>query len=229
MGIRKKFSERWAVSKHDLEDIELSHSLSVHWSWLKVQLNPGLYVYLAQISVQSFSDKLYRFGQRRVWFNDTEKLKLTHMFPGCFCFVLRYRGQFASFFFRSHCEAFITILGGYFLIIFLDTTARTKALGLGWKTFSPLWLQLTGYGLGFLQMHSRFVFGKERQTELRASKWRIVKNKMQVATYNMHLCNFVFITMALTMKCFLRDHHASSHVSINPEVNKMNRIWKRVH
>lgn len=92
------------------------------------------------------------------------------MFPAAFVLFLDI-GVVASFFSALIAKAFITILGGYFLIIFLDATAQNKSLKVGLKSILASLLQLTGYGLGFLlNAFSVFVLGKKDGMELGASK-----------------------------------------------------------
>jgi cellulose synthase/poly-beta-1,6-N-acetylglucosamine synthase-like glycosyltransferase len=153
------------------EDIELS--IRIIEAGYKVQLNPEAFVYHKRRSTfKSFFRQVYRFGAARIniFQRHRKELKLTHLFPSLFVLFIG-AGITSSFFSTLFFQAFLYIVGSYFLIILIDSTLKNKSFKVGILSMITSLFQLTGYGLGFISnLIAVFIGGKKDGIELGASK-----------------------------------------------------------
>ncbi|MCG9912078.1 MAG: glycosyltransferase [Flavobacteriales bacterium] len=133
------------------EDVDLSIRLIK--SGFKSGLLSEAYVYhKRRTDFAKFYKQVYRFGAARInlYLRHNEELKLTHLFPAVFTvFVSTF---WVLFFINTTLGAFV--LGGlllYFLLIFVDSSIQNKSIYVGALSIRAAWVQLTGYGMGFMR------------------------------------------------------------------------------
>lgn len=104
-----------------------------------------------RISWEKFYTQVHKFGLVRPILNKwhPETAKLTYWFPGMFVgYVL-----FAIITMFLGWWYFITVLGGYFGIIFVDATIKYKNISIGVQSVLAVLIQFYGYGRGFLKSY----------------------------------------------------------------------------
>jgi glycosyltransferase involved in cell wall biosynthesis len=133
------------------EDIEFS--IRAASKGFKVGLIPGALVYhKRRTSFSQFYKQLHFFGRARIniYKHFPAELRLVHFFPACFTIFL-----FAALFFnllKHPLAAFCnTILVLYVSLIFFHSLAVNKSLKVAFLSIIAALVQLTAYGLGFIQ------------------------------------------------------------------------------
>lgn len=133
------------------EDIELS--IRIIQLGFKVGLIEDAYIYhKRRTDFKQFFKQLHFFGRGRVNLSKHFKneLKLVHFFPsiftaGCLSIPLFY------FIFKPFFYLGIGFLTLYILLIFIDSSIKNKSLKVGFLSIFACFIQLFGYGLGFVQ------------------------------------------------------------------------------
>lgn len=133
------------------EDIEFS--IRAASKGFKIGLIPGALVYhKRRTSFSQFYKQLHFFGRARIniYKHFPAELRLVHFFPSCFTLFL-----FAALFLnllKHPLAAFCnTILALYVLLIFFHSLAINKSLKVAFLSIIAALVQLTAYGLGFIQ------------------------------------------------------------------------------
>jgi glycosyltransferase involved in cell wall biosynthesis len=133
------------------EDIEFS--IRAASKGFKIGLIPGALVYhKRRTSFSQFYKQLHFFGRARIniYKHFPAELRLVHFFPCCFTLFL-----FAALFLnllKHPLAAFCnTILALYVLLIFFHSLAINKSLKVAFLSIIAALVQLTAYGLGFIQ------------------------------------------------------------------------------
>lgn len=133
------------------EDIEFS--IRMKKTGFKVGLIPEAYVYhKRRTTFRQFYDQVFHFGLGRVRVGHAhpEAVKLAHWFPAFFvlgtCLIpLLWLISVPLFFVAA------TFFATYFLVIFIDSARVNKSLPVAILSVPSAFLQLWGYGLGFLK------------------------------------------------------------------------------
>ena len=155
MGIsRRVFSETGGFSfDRFAEDIEFS--IRMRKGNFNVGLIPDAYVYhKRRTTLSQFYDQVYNFGRGRALVGKAHpgEVKLTHWIPSIFLLgvfsLLVLPFLYSPLFFIG---LFILII--YFLAIFIDSFRVNRDIEVALLSIPSAWLQLTGYGLGFLSEH----------------------------------------------------------------------------
>ncbi|MEJ6981300.1 glycosyltransferase [Pedobacter sp. P351] len=153
MGISRKV---WEASKGFIltrlgEDIEFS--IRIHSLGFKIGLIPDAIVFhKRRTSFRQFYKQLHFFGRARinVFKFFPSELKLVHFFPAAFTIFL-----FITVFANAiqHPLSIITnfILSVYILLIFFHSWSENKSLNVAFLSIFAALIQLTAYGLGFMQ------------------------------------------------------------------------------
>lgn len=137
------------------EDIE--YSIRIHQAGFKIGLIPNAKVYhKRRTSFKAFWKQLHFFGRARInitkFFPKT--LKLVHFFPAIFTLGLLF-SMIANVFGWSiapACNFFIII---YFLSVFFDSWSKNKSINVAFLSIFTSLIQLTAYGMGFMQDYVR--------------------------------------------------------------------------
>ncbi len=128
------------------EDIDLS--IRIFKSGYSCRLFPGAWVYhKRRTDLKKFFKQVYNSGIARInlYKRYPESLKLVHLLPAFFTVgvVLLMVGSAFTLFSTS-------LLGVYAGMIFIDASLQSGSIGVGARSVAAAFVQLTGYGSGFL-------------------------------------------------------------------------------
>ncbi|ADY51189.1 glycosyl transferase family 2 [Pseudopedobacter saltans DSM 12145] len=153
MGVSRKVWEKvggFIITRLG-EDIE--YSIRIHEAGFKIGLIPTAKVYhKRRTSFKQFWKQLHFFGRARIniyqFFPNT--LKAVHFFPALFTLFLIFSvlaNLFCSIF-AVWCNWLIAI---YALLIFIDSFFENKSVKVAFLSVIASFVQLTAYGLGFME------------------------------------------------------------------------------
>ncbi|WP_316832115.1 glycosyltransferase [Pedobacter aquatilis] len=144
------------------EDIE--YSIRIHENGFKIGLIPEAKVYhKRRTSFSQFYKQLHFFGRARIniYKHFPKELKLVHFFPAVFTI-----GFIATILFNI-CYPPLGLLGDFilllfFMLIFFHSWSVNKSLKVAFLSIISSFIQLTAYGLGFIQdLFKRVVFKQQ--------------------------------------------------------------------
>jgi GT2 family glycosyltransferase len=162
MGISRKVWE--ATNGYILtrlgEDIEFS--IRIHSLGFKIGLIPDAKVYhKRRTSFSQFYKQLHFFGRARinVFKFFPSELKAVHFFPAVFTLFLVFTIVANVF---QHPVLVVTnfFLGLYLLLIFFHSWSVNKSINVAFLSIFAALIQLTAYGLGFMQDFTKRVIFK---------------------------------------------------------------------
>jgi GT2 family glycosyltransferase len=133
------------------EDIE--YSIRIHENGFKIGLIPGAKVYhKRRTSFFQFYKQLHFFGRARIniYKHFPAELKLIHFFPAAFTCAVIFT-MFMNFFYAPLAYACNFIMLVYFMLIFFHSWQTNKSLKVAFLSIIAAFMQLTAYGLGFMQ------------------------------------------------------------------------------
>ncbi len=153
MGLSRKV---WEITKGFRitrmgEDIDLS--IRIIQAGFKTGLIEKAFVYhKRRTDFSRFYNQAKFFGRARIniYTMFPDQLKLIHFFPAVFvvfCFLTAFMFLFSMKIFI----AFASLLIIYMLLILTDSTIRNRSLSLGILSLIASFVQLSGYGVGFIQ------------------------------------------------------------------------------
>lgn len=133
------------------EDIE--YSIRIHENGFKIGLIPAAKVYhKRRTSFKQFYKQLHFFGRARIniYKHFPAELKLVHFFPAVFTLGLGFT-ILCNFFYLplAYVCNFLVLL--YFLLIFFHAWQLNKSIKIAFLSVIASFIQLTAYGLGFIQ------------------------------------------------------------------------------
>ncbi|TDQ08495.1 glycosyltransferase [Pedobacter metabolipauper] len=144
------------------EDIE--YSIRIHEHGFKIGLIPAARVFhKRRTSFSQFYKQLHFFGRARIniYKHFPAELKLIHFFPAAFtCFVI-FTVLINLFYWPLAfiCNFLIVV---YFMLIFFHSWQANKSLKVAFLSIIAAFIQLTAYGLGFMQdFFKRVVFKQQ--------------------------------------------------------------------
>nr|WP_121271358.1 glycosyltransferase [Pedobacter schmidteae] len=133
------------------EDIE--YSIRIHESGFKIGLIPGAKVYhKRRTSFAQFYKQLHFFGRARIniYKHFPAELKLVHFFPAVFtCGVIFTLLMNVFYWPLAYLCNFMLLL--YLMLIFFHSWQVNKSLKVAFLSIIAAFIQLTAYGLGFMQ------------------------------------------------------------------------------
>ncbi len=153
MGISREVFEKTQGFRFDRYAEDIEFSIRMRNSGFKVGLIPEAYVFhKRRTSFSGFYDQVFNFGRGRVLVGKAfpEEVKLTHWFPALFVIsvsslvVLPF--LYVPLFFLG-----IGLLMVYLTAIFIHSWVSNRSLEVALLSVPSAWLQLWGYGLGFLR------------------------------------------------------------------------------
>jgi glycosyltransferase involved in cell wall biosynthesis len=130
------------------EDIDLS--MRMKEAGLSVKLIKDAFVYhKRRFTLKKFYKQTYTFGRARIVFGKRHKgsMKIMHIFPTCF--VLGNIALVLTSIILG-CAWFLLPLAIYILAVFVDSLIKNKKLSISLLSIVTSYIQLFGYGLGFL-------------------------------------------------------------------------------
>ncbi|MDD4636537.1 MAG: glycosyltransferase [Bacteroidales bacterium] len=154
------------------EDIDLSTRIKE--AGFSVFLFPDAYVYhKRRVSLKSFFKQVFVFGMARVdlFQLHPESLKLVHLLPAVF--VLGVIFLLAG---SLQCVWALLPLGVYIVALFLESLLRNRSLQIALLSIVTSFIQLGGYGLGFLLAFNRQVILR-RKSDMQAKLDKHYKKK----------------------------------------------------
>ena len=156
MGIKKSAFE--AVNGYSNfkcgEDIELSIRL-IKAGYTSVLIPEAFVYHKRRTSFQQFRNQVYRFGAARIniWSRHPEELKVTHLFPAIFFISFVFAVLFPALSLLVSSPLFMLpafLFCVYFLLIFIFAFIESKSIQVAFLAISASFIQMTGYGAGFL-------------------------------------------------------------------------------
>ncbi|WP_316817265.1 glycosyltransferase [Pedobacter nyackensis] len=133
------------------EDIE--YSIRIHESGFKIGLIPGAKVYhKRRTSFPQFYKQLHFFGRARIniYKHFPAELKLVHFFPAVFTCGVIFTVLMNIFYWPlAYLCNFMLLL--YLMLIFFHSWQVNKSLKVAFLSIIAAFIQLTAYGLGFMQ------------------------------------------------------------------------------
>lgn len=153
MGISREVWERTGgfILTRLGEDIEFS--IRVHSLGFKIGLIPGAIVYhKRRTDFMQFYKQLHFFGRARinVYTHFPAELKLVHFFPACFILFLLL-SLILNVLRHPLAELSNTLLAIFILLIFFHSWTSNKSAKVAFLSIIASFVQLTAYGLGFMQ------------------------------------------------------------------------------
>jgi glycosyltransferase involved in cell wall biosynthesis len=133
------------------EDIE--YSIRIHENGFKIGLIPAAKVYhKRRTSFAQFYKQLHFFGRARIniYKHFPAELKAVHFFPAVFTIGLGFT-ILSNIFYRplaNLCNFFLLL---YFVLIFFHAWQVNKSIKIAFLSVISSFIQLTAYGLGFIQ------------------------------------------------------------------------------
>ena len=141
-------SARFADSKAAGEDIELS--INIYKLGFKIGLIKDAYVFhKRRTSIKQFFKQVFNFGYARVSLTKRNKgtLKLVHLLPSAFTIGTLLLLLLSTFF----SLGFLLPVALLAVLILIDATLKKSSFKIGMLALITSFLQLYGYGLGFLK------------------------------------------------------------------------------
>lgn len=133
------------------EDIEFS--IRIHSMGFKIGLIPDALVYhKRRTNFRQFFKQLHFFGRARIniYKHFPTELKPVHFFPAMFVFFLLFTGVF-NLFNMPQATLCNFLLALYVLLIFFHSWAKNSSPKVAFLSIIAVFVQLTAYGLGFMQ------------------------------------------------------------------------------
>ncbi|RVU02804.1 glycosyltransferase [Mucilaginibacter limnophilus] len=153
MGVSRKVWETVGgfIITRSGEDIE--YSIRIHTAGFKIGLIPEAIVYhKRRTDFLQFYKQAHFFGRARIniykFFPDT--LKAVHFFPALFTLFLVFV-LIANVLQWPVAHLCNILLGVYILLIFFHSLGKNKSLKIAFLSIATAFIQLTAYGLGFMQ------------------------------------------------------------------------------
>ncbi len=153
MGISRKVWEKvggFLITRLG-EDIE--YSIRIHEAGFKIGLIPDAKVYhKRRTDFKAFWKQIHFFGRARInittFFPNT--LKAVHFFPAVFTLFLIFTllANILWSVMAPLCNFFLSL---YILLLFFDSWAKNKSAKVAFLSIFASFIQLTAYGLGFMQ------------------------------------------------------------------------------
>ncbi len=143
------------------EDIEFS--IRINENGFKIGLIPAAKVYhKRRTSFRQFYKQLHFFGRARIniYKHFPKELKLVHFFPAIFTLGLFFT-LFCNVFYSPLAYLCNVLLFLYFMLIFFDAWRQNNSIKIAFLSTIASFIQLTAYGLGFMQdFYKKVIFKK---------------------------------------------------------------------
>lgn len=153
MGVSRDVYEKIGGFKLTRLGEDIEYSIRIHESGFRIGLIPGAKVFhKRRTSLMQFYKQIHFFGRARIniYKHFPSELKLVHFFPAVFTI---------GFIANVLCNIFyspLAYLGNavflvYFMLIFFHSLTINKSLKVAFLSILSSFIQLTAYGLGFIQ------------------------------------------------------------------------------
>ena len=164
MGVSREVWEKVGGFKLTRLGEDIEYSIRIHQSGFKIGLIPGAKVFhKRRTSMFQFYKQIHFFGRARIniYKHFPSELKLVHFFPAVFTL-----GIISVLLLNIFCPS-LAYLGNifllvYFMLIFFHSLVLNKSLKVAFLSIISSFIQLTAYGLGFIQdFFKRIVLKKQ--------------------------------------------------------------------
>lgn len=149
MGVRKSVFNDLGGFKEMRFGEDIDFSLRLIGGGFKSILIPRAFVYHKRRSNHTqFFKQVYNSGMARINLNVLHpgSIKLVHLLPVCFLMFIIASVAAATI----YGQIYLAPLATYFILIFLAGTFQSANLWVGFLSIPAVFIQITGYGLGFL-------------------------------------------------------------------------------
>ncbi|MBQ8501169.1 MAG: glycosyltransferase [Bacteroides sp.] len=167
MGIRREVYEQLGGFSNMRFGEDIDFSIRIFKGGYSCRLFPDAWVYhKRRTDLRKFFKQVHNSGIARInlYKKYPESLKAVHLLPTLFTL-----GVVALLLCSVICAYSLTLIGAYALLVCIDATLQNRSLKIGLQAVAASFIQLTGYGTGFLRAWwLRCVCG--RNEELQAFK-----------------------------------------------------------
>lgn len=153
MGVSREVWEKVGGFKLTRLGEDIEYSIRIHESGFKIGLIPGARVFhKRRTSMMQFYKQIHFFGRARIniYKHFPSELKLVHFFPAVFTLGVIFTLLF-NIFYSPLAYLGNAILLAYFMLIFFHSWTVNKSLKVAFLSIISSFIQLTAYGLGFMQ------------------------------------------------------------------------------
>lgn len=153
MGISREVYEKVGGFKLTRLGEDIEYSIRIQRAGFKTGLVPDAFVYhKRRTNLMQFYKQLHFFGRARIniYKHFPSELRLVHFFPAAFV-VFIVGTVVANLFIPSLASVGNFLLLFYFLFLFLHALSTTKSFKVSIVSVFSSFIQLTAYGLGFIQ------------------------------------------------------------------------------
>lgn len=153
MGVSREVWEKVGGFKITRLGEDIEYSIRIHQNGFKIGLIPGARVYhKRRTSLIQFYKQIHFFGRARIniYKHFPTELKLVHFFPAAFTLGLMLV-LLLNIFYPPLAYIGNVFLLVYFMLIFFHSLILNKSLKVAFLSIISSFIQLTAYGLGFIQ------------------------------------------------------------------------------
>lgn len=153
MGVSREVWEKAGGFKITRLGEDIEYSIRIHQNGFKIGLIPGARVFhKRRTSLIQFYKQIHFFGRARIniYKHFPTELKLVHFFPAVFTLGLMVV-LLLNIFYPPLAYVGNVFLLVYFMLIFFHSLILNKSLKVAFLSIISSFIQLTAYGLGFIQ------------------------------------------------------------------------------
>ncbi|MBO4984352.1 MAG: glycosyltransferase [Bacteroides sp.] len=164
MGIRRKVYEQLGGFSKMRFGEDIDFSIRIFQAGYSCRLFPEAWVYhKRRTDFCKFFKQVHNSGIARInlYKKYPRSLKVVHLLPALFTI-----GVFFLLLASPICVYSLTLLGAYALLVLIDSTLQNRSLKVGLLSITASFIQLIGYGTGFLRAWwMRCLLGKDEELQ----------------------------------------------------------------
>lgn len=164
MGISRQLWESIGGFKKTNMGEDIEFSIRIHQAGFKMGLIPEAKVYhKRRTSFAQFWKQVHSFGRTRIdlYIRYPQTLKLVHLLPALFTLFLVFT-LLINVFLPYLGTIFNFIILSFILLIFFDSLLKNRKLNVAFLSLIASFIQLTAYGLGFIEDFIRRIILKSK-------------------------------------------------------------------
>lgn len=164
MGIRRKVYEQLGGFSKMRFGEDIDFSIRIFQAGYSCRLFPEAWVYhKRRTDFRKFFKQVHNSGIARInlYKKHPHSLKVVHLLPALFTI-----GVLFLLLASPICAYSLTLLGAYALLVLIDSTLQNRSLKVGLLSIAASFIQLIGYGTGFLRAWwMRCLLGKDEELQ----------------------------------------------------------------
>ncbi|MBQ8224034.1 MAG: glycosyltransferase [Bacteroides sp.] len=164
MGIRREVYEQLGGFSKMRFGEDIDFSIRIFQAGYSCRLFPEAWVYhKRRTDFRKFFKQVHNSGIARInlYKKHPRSLKVVHLLPALFTI-----GVFFLLLASPICAYSLTLLGTYALLVLIDSTLQNRSLKVGLLSIAASFIQLIGYGTGFLRAWwMRCLLGKDEELQ----------------------------------------------------------------